>query len=161
MRVFPPGDSPIICKSDNSKLIFQIPHSSSPIPISSKPSIFSLFLSLSFFFFPLTKFRLVNAGFKVGVVGQLETASLKDTHGPFQCDVTNLYTKSTLISGEICSSEDTYSCGYLLCLNEEAINTSGSQPSSSASATPQSSDSQSQKKVLISLAVSRAFTFAF
>ena len=46
-------------------------------------------------------FRLVAAGYKVGVVKQMETAALKAASerksGPFTRELTALYTKTTLI----------------------------------------------------------------
>lgn len=49
----------------------------------------------------LAVFRLVAAGYKVGVVKQMETAALKAASerksGPFTRELTALYTKTTLI----------------------------------------------------------------
>ena len=48
-----------------------------------------------------THHRLVAAGYKVGVVKQMETAALKATSdrksGPFTRELAALYTKTTLI----------------------------------------------------------------
>ncbi|PGH11466.1 DNA mismatch repair protein MSH3 [Helicocarpus griseus UAMH5409] len=73
--------------------------------------------------------RLVAAGYKVGVVRQLETAALKaagdNRNAPFVRKLTNLYTKGTYIDdvegldgpGGSSSSSST-STGYLLCMTE-------------------------------------------
>lgn len=73
--------------------------------------------------------RLVEAGYKVGVVRQLETAALKaageNRNAPFVRKLTNLYTKGTYIddvegleesSGN--SGSASTSTGYLLCMAE-------------------------------------------
>lgn len=73
--------------------------------------------------------RLVAAGYKVGVVRQLETAALKaageNRNAPFVRKLTNLYTKGTYIddvegleesSGN--SGSASTSTGYLLCMTE-------------------------------------------
>jgi len=48
--------------------------------------------------------RLVAKGYKVGVVNQVETAALKaasdNKNTPFTRELTNLYTKATLIDQE-------------------------------------------------------------
>lgn len=67
--------------------------------------------------------RLVEAGHKVGVVRQLETAALKaagdNRNAPFVRKLTNLYTKGTYIdeveAPQMAASPAT---GYLLCLTE-------------------------------------------
>ncbi|KAL9077310.1 MAG: hypothetical protein Q9157_003404 [Trypethelium eluteriae] len=73
--------------------------------------------------------RLVNAGHKVGVVRQTETAALKavgdNRNTPFTRKVTNLYTKGTYIDDvegleeqPVKTSGKTPATGYLLCLTE-------------------------------------------
>lgn len=73
--------------------------------------------------------RLVNAGHKVGIVRQLETAALKaagdNRNAPFSRKLTNLYTKGTYIDdveGLDGSSEGhsggVSAAGYLLCITE-------------------------------------------
>ncbi|KAK6370366.1 Mismatch repair protein msh3 [Lithohypha guttulata] len=74
--------------------------------------------------------RLVQAGHKVGVVRQLETAALKavgdNRNTPFTRKLTNLYTKGTYIDDiEVLEEESTNaaanparSTGFLLCLTE-------------------------------------------
>ncbi|KAF4555265.1 DNA mismatch repair protein MSH3-like protein [Elsinoe fawcettii] len=73
--------------------------------------------------------RLVQAGHKVGVVRQLETAALKavgdNRNAPFVRQLTNLYTKGTYIDdtegldGSTTSpSEAVASSGHLLCMTE-------------------------------------------
>ena len=74
--------------------------------------------------------RLVNAGHKVGIVRQLETAALKaagdNRHAPFDRKLTNLYTKGTYVDdveGLDGSSEGPLdggvpATGYLLCITE-------------------------------------------
>lgn len=73
--------------------------------------------------------RLVNAGHKVGVVRQLETAALKaagdNRNTPFIRKLTNLYTKGTYIDdvegleGNIDGpSGGAPATGYLLCITE-------------------------------------------
>jgi DNA mismatch repair ATPase MutS len=73
-------------------------------------------------------FRLVNAGYKVGVVRQTETAALKavgdNKQGPFLRELKNLYTKSTFVDELVVSDieEDTgASAGsnYLMTIVEE------------------------------------------
>lgn len=78
--------------------------------------------------------RLVAAGYKVGVVRQLETAALKaagdNRNTPFTRKLTNLYTKGTYIdemSGlsidtDVESKQETYSSGFILCLTESNTN---------------------------------------
>ena len=50
--------------------------------------------------------RLVAAGYKVGVVKQMETAALKaasdNKSGPFERKLAGLYTRSTLIGKQWC-----------------------------------------------------------
>lgn len=73
--------------------------------------------------------RMVNAGYKVGIVRQLETAALKaagdNRNAPFSRKLTNLYTKGTYIDdvegldGPLESpSGDVPAAGYLLCISE-------------------------------------------
>lgn len=73
--------------------------------------------------------RLVNAGHKVGVVRQLETAALKaagdNRNTPFVRKLTNLYTKGTYIDDvdgleapSATTSTTTTAAGYLLCITE-------------------------------------------
>ncbi|KAF2842657.1 hypothetical protein M501DRAFT_993400 [Patellaria atrata CBS 101060] len=73
--------------------------------------------------------RLVAAGYKVGVVRQVETAALKavgdNRNGPFVRKLTNLYTKGTYIDdvegleGPSPGTNSTVpSSGYILCLTE-------------------------------------------
>jgi hypothetical protein len=72
--------------------------------------------------------RLVNAGYKVGVVRQTETAALKavgdNKQGPFLRELKNLYTKGTFVDEMIVSDieeETGVSPGsnYLMCIVEE------------------------------------------
>lgn len=53
----------------------------------------------------LPTFRLVGAGYKVGVVKQTETAALKAASekksGPFSRELTALYTRTTLLGPDI------------------------------------------------------------
>ncbi|KAI5795094.1 muts domain V-domain-containing protein [Geopyxis carbonaria] len=76
--------------------------------------------------------RLVAAGYKVGVVRQLETAALKaagdNRNAPFQRKLTNLYTKGTYIDdiegleGDLSSgagSGGAPNTGFLLCITEK------------------------------------------
>ncbi|TKX25336.1 DNA mismatch repair protein MSH3 [Elsinoe australis] len=73
--------------------------------------------------------RLVQAGYKVGVVRQLETAALKavgdNRNTPFVRQLTNLYTKGTYIDdtegldgSDGVPSATTPSSGHLLCMTE-------------------------------------------
>jgi len=68
--------------------------------------------------------RLVQAGHKVGVVRQLETAALKaigdNRNKPFTRQLTNLYTKGTYIDEDNNDLDDNTisSTGHLLCLTE-------------------------------------------
>ena len=73
--------------------------------------------------------RLVNAGHKVGIVRQLETAALKaagdNRNAPFSRKLTNLYTKGTYIDdvegmeGSLEGPSGSVSAaGYLLCITE-------------------------------------------
>ena len=73
--------------------------------------------------------RLVQAGHKVGIVRQLETAALKaagdNRNAPFVRKLTNLYTKGTyidenggLVDDGTSSSGSVTSTGYLLCITE-------------------------------------------
>lgn len=84
--------------------------------------------------FPLARLhvhvkRLVNAGHKVGVVKQLETAALKavsdNRNAPFVRQLTNVYTKGTYVddteglqSPLAAPAEGAPATGYLLCLTE-------------------------------------------
>ena len=67
-------------------------------------------------------FRLVAAGYKVGVVKQMETAALKAASerksGPFTRELTALYTKTTLIGKCVCCAIIIMHC----LLNEEPHN---------------------------------------
>lgn len=74
--------------------------------------------------------RLVTAGYKVGVVRQLETAALKavgdNRNAPFVRKLTNLYTKGTYIDdveglgdGLHSPAASTSNTGYLLCITED------------------------------------------
>jgi DNA mismatch repair protein MSH3 len=74
--------------------------------------------------------RLVNAGHKVGVVRQTETAALKavgdNKQGPFLRELKNLYTKGTfveeMVSADIDEDSGTStgsSSNYLMCIVEE------------------------------------------
>ncbi|KAK3489535.1 muts domain V-domain-containing protein [Neurospora hispaniola] len=76
---------------------------------------------------PVHAKRLVAAGYKVGVVRQIETAALKkagdNRNAPFVRKLTNVYTKATYIdeTGELDQPGETTgasSGGYLLCLTE-------------------------------------------
>ncbi|KAK4192774.1 muts domain V-domain-containing protein [Podospora australis] len=78
--------------------------------------------------------RLVAAGYKVGVVRQIETAALKkagdNRNTPFVRKLTNVYTKGTYIdeTGELDQPRDNGgapSGGYLLCLTESPTKDSG------------------------------------
>ena len=72
--------------------------------------------------------RLVQAGHKVGVVRQLETAALKaagdNRSAPFVRKLTNVYTKGTYVDdlegleGPVAAPAGAPSTGYLLCLTE-------------------------------------------
>lgn len=77
--------------------------------------------------------RLVDAGHKVGVVRQLETAALKaagdNRNTPFVRKLTNMYTKGTYIDDvdgleapSAASSTTTPAAGYLLCITESNPN---------------------------------------
>ncbi|KAJ3189335.1 Mismatch repair protein msh3 [Gaertneriomyces sp. JEL0708] len=69
--------------------------------------------------------KLVQNGYKVGVVRQMETAALKavgdNKSGPFVRKLTNVYTKGTFIDDDV----DDVRASYLLCINEEESNTGG------------------------------------
>ncbi|KAL1839529.1 hypothetical protein VTJ49DRAFT_1431 [Mycothermus thermophilus] len=77
--------------------------------------------------------RLVAAGYKVGVVRQLETAALKkagdNRNAPFVRKLTNVYTKGTYVdeTGELDQAEGTGAPagGYLLCLTESPAKGAG------------------------------------
>ncbi|KAK2814417.1 Mismatch repair protein msh3, partial [Arthroderma sp. PD_2] len=76
--------------------------------------------------------RLVTAGYKVGVVKQLETAALKaagdNRNAPFVRKLTNMYTKATYVEGEAeleLSGPTEPSTGYLLCLTESSAKGQG------------------------------------
>ncbi|OWF46885.1 DNA mismatch repair protein Msh3-like [Mizuhopecten yessoensis] len=84
--------------------------------------------------------RLVAAGYKVGVVKQMETAALKaagdNRSAPFTRELSALYTKSTLIGEDVnplLNVEDTgdSSCGtstsYLMCVYEAPPNKNSKQ----------------------------------
>lgn len=77
--------------------------------------------------------RLVSAGYKVGVVRQLETAALKaagdNRNAPFVRKLTNVYTKGTYIDDveglegptAAASGGATPATGYLLCITESNV----------------------------------------
>ncbi|KAL2885514.1 DNA mismatch repair protein MSH3 [Ceratocystis lukuohia] len=77
--------------------------------------------------------RLINAGYKVGLVRQVETAALKKSgdnrNAPFERRLTNLYTKGTCVEDidedDVRSSSTTNfggtAGGYLLCLFETPV----------------------------------------
>ncbi|PKS06315.1 hypothetical protein jhhlp_007063 [Lomentospora prolificans] len=74
---------------------------------------------------PVHAKRLVAAGYKVGVVRQIETAALKkagdNRNAPFVRKLTNVYTKGTYVDeiGELDqSTTGAPSGGYLLCITE-------------------------------------------
>ncbi|SPN96665.1 related to DNA mismatch repair protein [Cephalotrichum gorgonifer] len=74
---------------------------------------------------PVHAKRLVAAGYKVGVVRQIETAALKkagdNRNAPFVRKLTNVYTKGTYVDeiGELDeSTSGAPSGGYLLCITE-------------------------------------------
>ncbi|EFR02352.1 DNA mismatch repair protein Msh3 [Nannizzia gypsea CBS 118893] len=76
--------------------------------------------------------RLVAAGYKVGVVKQLETAALKaagdNRNAPFVRKLTNMYTKATYIEDDAeleLSGSLEPSTGYLLCLTESGAKGQG------------------------------------
>ncbi|EFE42040.1 hypothetical protein TRV_03218 [Trichophyton verrucosum HKI 0517] len=76
--------------------------------------------------------RLVAAGYKVGVVKQLETAALKaagdNRNAPFVRKLTNMYTKATYIEDDAeleLSGALEPSTGYLLCLTESGAKGQG------------------------------------
>ncbi|TQS39391.1 hypothetical protein Golomagni_00084 [Golovinomyces magnicellulatus] len=80
--------------------------------------------------------RLVQAGYKIGVVRQVETSALKkagdNRNAPFTRKLMNVYTKGTYIddieeihSPESASVNRTSATGYLLCLTESKIRESG------------------------------------
>ena len=95
----------------------------------SSESHYSRFASASF---PIARLhvhvkRLVNAGHKVGVVKQLETAALKavgdNRNAPFVRKLTNVYTKGTYVDDTEClevaaPANGAPATGYLLCLTE-------------------------------------------
>lgn len=68
--------------------------------------------------------KLVQEGYKVGVVSQTETAALKaisnNKNGPFERNITAIYTKSTFIGDQIdpISSPEQIMGNYLLCIYE-------------------------------------------
>ncbi|KXS95957.1 hypothetical protein AC578_8095 [Pseudocercospora eumusae] len=80
--------------------------------------------------------RLINAGHKVGIVRQLETAALKAAGASksklFERDLTNLYTKATYVDDEeglgapSGAAGGAPASGYLLCLTESYPNGVGS-----------------------------------
>lgn len=45
--------------------------------------------------------RLVAAGYKVGIISQTETAASKSDSGPFSRDLTDVFTRTTLLGQEI------------------------------------------------------------
>ncbi|XVE64210.1 hypothetical protein DITRI_Ditri07aG0083300 [Diplodiscus trichospermus] len=76
--------------------------------------------------------RLVNAGYKVGVVKQTETAAIKahssNRVGPFCRGLSALYTKATLEAAEDVGGKEE-GCGaetnYLICVVEKGLESSG------------------------------------
>lgn len=74
--------------------------------------------------------RLVNAGYKVGVVNQTETAALKaisnNKSKTFSRELTGLYTTSTLIGEDIAADFHTNS-GYMICIYEAPRKSAESQ----------------------------------
>jgi DNA mismatch repair protein MSH3 len=80
--------------------------------------------------------RLVQAGYKVGVVTQTETAALKkastNKSGPFARALTSMYTKSTLVGGDMdpLSSNDAGVGVYLMGITESPV------PSAAGSSDP-------------------------
>jgi DNA mismatch repair protein MSH3 len=77
--------------------------------------------------------RIVQAGYKVGVVSQTETAALKkvgsNKSGPFARALTGLYTKGTMVGGDIdpLLVGDVNLGNYLLALVEEVSQTDASK----------------------------------
>ncbi|KIW01790.1 uncharacterized protein PV09_06962 [Verruconis gallopava] len=79
--------------------------------------------------------RLVQAGYKVGVVRQLETAALKaagdNRNAPFVRKLTNVYTKGTYVDdlealdSPASAPAGATSTGFLLCLTESSCKGSG------------------------------------
>ncbi|KAG2263193.1 hypothetical protein Bca52824_070272 [Brassica carinata] len=76
--------------------------------------------------------RLVNAGYKIGVVKQTETAAIKshgaNRSGPFFRGLTGLYTKATLEAAEDISGggEEGFGggqCNFLVCVVDESVDT--------------------------------------
>jgi DNA mismatch repair protein MSH3 len=67
--------------------------------------------------------RMVDAGYKCGVIRQTETAAVKAASGkkagPFERHLEGLYTKATMVGEEIVEMDD--SCGYLCCIKEILI----------------------------------------
>ncbi|KAG0747996.1 hypothetical protein G6F62_002743 [Rhizopus arrhizus] len=66
--------------------------------------------------------KLVNAGYKVGIVRQTETAALKaigsNRNQPFERKLTQMLTKGTIVD-EMYEPVMTHASGYLMCLIEE------------------------------------------
>ncbi|KAF9919211.1 Mismatch repair protein msh3, partial [Linnemannia zychae] len=79
--------------------------------------------------------RLVHAGYKVGVVKQMETAALKlagdNKSAPFTRKLTNLYTKATFIESLDQDEEQNYIGGmapssqFIMCLHEQPLGGNG------------------------------------
>lgn len=77
--------------------------------------------------------RLVNAGYKIGVVKQTETAAIKshgaNRAGPFFRGLSALYTKATLEAAEDisggCVGEEAFGAqsNFLVCVVDESVNT--------------------------------------
>ena len=73
--------------------------------------------------------RLVNAGYKVGVVTQTETAALKkqgaNKSGPFERELTALYTRATYIGAGVDSLDSSSPLGrstqYIMALDERSV----------------------------------------
>lgn len=80
----------------------------------------------------MTDNSLIQAGHKVGVVRQLETAALKavgdNKSAPFERKLTELYTKGTYIDNFNLDDEQTAvapSSGYIMCVVENLLGGSG------------------------------------
>ncbi|KAF9903426.1 Mismatch repair protein msh3 [Linnemannia zychae] len=79
--------------------------------------------------------RLVHAGYKVGVVKQMETAALKSAgdnkSAPFTRKLTNLYTKATFIESLDQDEEQSFVGGkapssqFIMCIHEQPLGGSG------------------------------------
>ncbi|KAI1003715.1 DNA mismatch repair protein [Podosphaera aphanis] len=71
---------------------------------------------------PVHAKRLVQAGHKIGIVRQAETAALKkagdNRRTPFTRKLTEIYTKGTYIGDQDTAGSDAPAAGYLFCLTE-------------------------------------------